>query len=187
MATGDLTTLAKVRAHLDIDVAFLDDDPLISQLVTSASAWLKNQLGDRDICSASYTEYFSGNCETMLLPAQYPVTAVATLTIDGEAIAARTAWDGSGYIIVDGISIKLVGYTTSVGVSNVVLAYTAGYTTVPADIDQAVIELVAWRYRERNRIGLTSTSVGGESVTFSQFAAPMSVKNVIDMHRRRGR
>lgn len=186
MATGDLTTLAKVRAHLGMDATFVTDDTLIGTLITAASAWLKKQLGDRDICSATYTEDFSGDGGTMIMPAQYPVTAVSALTIDGEAIAARLTWDGDGYVIVGGISIQLVGYTTSFGISNITLAYTAGYTTVPTDIDQAVIDLVAWRYRERNRIGQVSSSVGGELVTFSQFAAPMSVKNVIDVHRRRG-
>lgn len=187
MATGDLTTLAKVRTHLDLEVAFTTDDALLTQLVTAMSTWLKGQLGGRDIYSTTYTEYFSGCGETTLLPKQYPVTAVSALTIDGEVVPVRPTWDDVGYVIVDQIAIKLVGYTAGYGVSNVTLAYTAGYAAIPEDIDQAVIELVAWRYRERKRTGQVSANVAGESVTFSTFAAPQSVNAVIDRYRRRGR
>lgn len=184
MATGDLTTLAKVRTHLDLETAFTTDDTMISALVTTCSTWLKNQLGGRDIYSTTYTEYFSGAGECRLWPRQYPITAVSALTIDGDSVAVRATWDADGYVIKDQTSIELVGYTAGYGVNNVTLAYTAGYSTIPEDIDQATVELVAWRYRERKRIGQVSANVGGESVTFSTFAAPQSVNMVIDVYRR---
>lgn len=184
MATGDLTTLAKVRTHLDIETAFTTDDTLLTQLVTTCSTWFKNQLGGRDIYSASYTEYFSGCGQRVLFPRQWPITAVSSLVIDGETIVVRPTWDGDGYVIVDEHKLELVGYTAGHGTNNVTLAYTAGYASIPGDIDQAVIEVVAWRYRERKRIGQVSANVGGESITFSQYAAPLSVQAVIDVYRR---
>jgi hypothetical protein len=53
------------------------------------------------------------------------------------------------------------------GASNVYLEYVAGYDPIPSEIEQACIDLVSLRYRERDRIGLTSKSLAGESITFN--------------------
>jgi hypothetical protein len=67
---------------------------------------------------------------------------------------------------------------------NVVITYTAGYTTTPPDIAQACIELVARHYRERTRIGEVSKALGtGETVTFSQKDMSDSVKTLLSQYR----
>lgn len=184
MTAGDLTTLASVRTHLGMDVGFTADDTLLGTLITACSAWMRHQL-DRDIAAATYTaETSSGNDGTTLIPRHYPITSVTSLAVDGDAIPARPSVTEDGYVISGQLAIKLVGYTFADGIDNVVITYTAGFSTIPEDIAQACNELVAWRYKERNRIGQVSTSVGGESVTFSTFAAPQSVNLVLAAHRR---
>ncbi len=44
------------------------------------------------------------------------------------------------------------------------VSYTAGYATPPADISQAAAELVGEAFRRRDRIGLSSKSLGGQEV-----------------------
>jgi hypothetical protein len=51
-------------------------------------------------------------------------------------------------------------------VKSVLIEYTAGYATVPDDIEQACIEIAAMMYRDRRRdSGLASESLGDYSYT----------------------
>jgi len=51
-------------------------------------------------------------------------------------------------------------------VKSVLVEYTAGYATVPDDIEQACIEIAAMMYRDRRRdAGLASESLGDYSYT----------------------
>ena len=50
--------------------------------------------------------------------------------------------------------------------NNIYVSYSAGFASPPVDIEQACIELTAWRYRERDRIGQENKSINGESVSF---------------------
>lgn len=55
----------------------------------------------------------------------------------------------------------------------------------PADVRQAVIEWVAYKYRGREFIGQTSKNLNqGETVSFQQVDAPDSVKAVIERYKR---
>jgi hypothetical protein len=45
-----------------------------------------------------------------------------------------------------------------------VVTYTAGYDTPPADIAQAAVELVGEAFRRRDRIGISSKTLGGQEV-----------------------
>lgn len=59
------------------------------------------------------------------------------------------------------------------------------YSFIPADIEQVCIELVAERYRYRDRIGQTSKSLGGqETVAFSITDMPPYLKMALQPYRR---
>ena len=62
--------------------------------------------------------------------------------------------------------VILNGYCFGRGIANVELVYTAGFASVPPGVEQAVIDLVALRYRELDRIGMASQSVGGETTAY---------------------
>ena len=52
------------------------------------------------------------------------------------------------------------------GVRNIHIVYTAGYEVIPYDLQQACMEIVGLRYKERDRIGLQSKTLAGETVSF---------------------
>jgi hypothetical protein len=59
------------------------------------------------------------------------------------------------------------------------------YSYVPADIEQACIELVGERYRTRDRIGQTSKSLGGqETVSFSTKSMNDTVREMLQPFKR---
>src|SRR5579884_302346 len=172
MAYGDLCQLGDVKAWLSLGQNPLPnaDDALLSRLITAASRFIGSWLGRQVWPPAVWQEVRDGSGGNTLVFANFPVTAVSSLTIDGLAIPAAPAGGGfdAGYRFTETV-LSLTGYRFTRRQQNVIVTYTAGYAAVPDDISQACIELVALRYRERTRIGEVSKALaGGETVTFSQ-------------------
>jgi hypothetical protein len=181
MATGDLTTLANVKAWLSPPLATTTDDALLQRLVTAASQFIQVWL-DRTIAAQAYTETRDGHGGARLVLRNRPVTAVTSLVVDGVAIPPSTAPGAAGYRF-DDVSLGLVGHAFTRGFQNVVVGYTAGYAATPPDIEQACIALVALRYKERDRIGHVSKSLAGETVTFTQKDLPADVATLLAQYR----
>ena len=93
---------------------------------------------------------------------------------DGRATGYRV--HGDVVTLADDVFIR--------GVRNVAIVYRAGYATPPPEITQACIELAALRYRERERIGHASKSVGGETVAFVLDDMPAQTRTLLDRYRR---
>ena len=184
---ADLTTIDAVKEYLGIDAGSSADDALLTRLVTAASAFV-TQATNRVFTSTTFTETQSGTGYlTTIIPKQWPVTSVTSVTVDGTAIPARATVTGDGWVLADDV-IRLVGYTTTPGVSNIVIVYTAGLASVPTDIAQAVIELAAYRYKVKDRISIASKNLpAGEVISFVGYSASTaSVDAVIDAYRRPG-
>lgn len=158
MAAGDLTTLANAKLWLGITQS--TDDAQLSRLVTAASDFITSYC-NRSILSAAYVgEKYNGNGNKALVVRQWPIVSVQSLSINGLAVAASDLTFEDRVIYLNGSQILVVGQ------ANVLVSYTAGYAVVPPAIEQACIDLVALKYRERDRIGHVSKSLAGETVTF---------------------
>jgi hypothetical protein len=204
-SAGDLTSLARVKLLLKETGS--SADTLLSLLISTASADFK-QATKRDILFASYSEVRDGNGTKAMEPRQYPVVAVTLVKVDETEIPAQPAYTSGqtppyGWVVVDdrieiesgwacGLPLpadSFVGETQPArfrrGNGNVTLEYTAGYVTVPADIDLAVAMWVAYRYKETDHIGQRSKSLdGGGTVAYLTDDAPASVQAVIARHSR---
>ena len=184
MAFGDLTTLADVKAWLQTGQSTFPatDDALLVNLVTAASHYIQTWL-NRQIALADYLEVRDGTGGRRMQFACFPVSAVFSLAIDGQAIPPATSTCAAGYSFSQ-TQLSVRGYTFGRGAQNVIMAYTAGYPTTPPEIAQACIELVSLRYRERSRMGEVSKSVGGaDSVTYSQKDLSDGIKTLLQQYR----
>lgn len=161
MAAGDLTDLPTVKAWLGVTSSAFDAQ--LGGLITAVSSFVTNYLG-RQILSASYAETYRGNGQTVLLLRNFPVTAVASVAFAGRTITlqADPVALTSG-ILFDDRALTLVGDRFPIGLP-VVVDYTAGYVEAPADVMQATVELVGEAFRRRDRIGLSSKTLGGQEV-----------------------
>ena len=174
MAVTDLTTLANVKAYLGL--AGASDDALITRMITGLSGVAEAWMG-RPILSFAYNELRNGSGSRRLAMTNYPVTSVTELLINTLAIPAAPDAVSPGYRF-DERFLYLNGYRFCHGMANVNVAYVAGYATVPPELEQAVIELIAAKYRERERIGHQSKSLAGEATTFIVKDLPDAVKSV---------
>jgi hypothetical protein len=186
MMFGDLTTLAAVKAWLQTGQnAFPDtDDALLCRLITAASQFVQTWL-QRQIAPSDWQEVRDGSGGQRLAFANFPVTAVLSLTIDGLAIPPAPAGGGftAGYVFTP-TELALRGYVFTRRAQNVIVTYTAGYAQTPPDVAQACIELVCQRYRERTHIGEAARAVGGgEIVTYSAADMSADVKLLLAQYR----
>ena len=114
---------------------------------------------------------------------EYPVTAVSSVTVGLTSIPMSSGYGQPGYAF-DSRGVTLTGYCFDRDIMNVTINYTAGYATVPLELEQACIELISLRYRERDRIGHTSKSIQGETTAFMVKDMPPSVLTILNNYKK---
>jgi hypothetical protein len=197
MAFSDLTTLADVRAWLTTAAKPLPntDDALLSRLITAASQYMQTWLA-RNIVSTDYEEIRDGTGNQQFVFANTPVSAVLSVVVAGQVIppvppvsatpVATVGWYGgpAGYLFSP-TKLVIQGFFVPRQPLCVQLQYTAGYPTVPEDLAQACIEMVANRYRtERDHPGIVSTVMQPQTtVSYSQKDMSDSVKTILWKYR----
>jgi len=175
-----LATLADVKTYLDITTT--DEDGRIPTLLAAAESQVI-QYVSHDPEGGTRTDRVNGNSGVYMVPLGYPLLSVNSLTIDSIAIPAESG-NKPGYYIMNG-AVWLSGqYTFSRGIGNVVLSYQDGYSTIPAVFKKAVIELTATRLKEIERLGVSSKSVGTESISYAAKEMPASIKGYLDQFRK---
>jgi Phage gp6-like head-tail connector protein len=160
-----LATVDDVRKFLSLNAS--QDEDLLQRLVDGASAFVLAYMNRTSIEVETYTETYDGSGSQTLCPNNFPIKSVASLSINNNAILAATTYHSAGFKH-DTIRIILQGHRFTPGLMNVAVTYDAGYDTLPADLTQAVVEIVAEKYQRRLRMGVTSKSIGQESISYSQ-------------------
>lgn len=177
---ADITTVANAKSWLGITGA--SDDALLARLVSSASDFIQAWL-NRQIASQVYVDTWDGGGGKKYSTAAYPISAVSGVVVDGIAIPQSTGSSVPGWV-ASKTQIALIGYRFSEGVQNCTATYTAGYATTPTEIEQACIELVGLRYRNRDRIGLNSKGANGETTSYSQIDLSGAITDALNQYRK---
>lgn len=187
-----IVDLADVRLFHEINA---NDESAADALLTVADKWVKTYIGTA-IESASYTERLSGDGTPLLKPRHWPITAVTTLTVDEDSwstLLSTNATDSDEEVFLPAHGLWLEARYGSVfpsGVGNVVIVYTAGYTsaTMPADLKHATTTLVHLLLSERTKVGQGSRTIGPESI--NQILRDPNeygiIKDTLNHYRRRG-
>jgi hypothetical protein len=156
---------------------------MLTRLIADATGFLAQWLS-RDIISTSYTQKLDGKGGDEVVLSNYPVTAVSLVKIDGVAIDLAILTTDKGYNF-DEHSIYLTGgLAFSKGKRNIQVSYTAGFATVPAELEQVAIDLISIKYRERDRIGLDSKALAGETTSFATRDMPNRARAILDQYRK---
>ena len=151
------------------------------RMIDAASVTIESYCS-RVFLSASYTETRDGTGNRKLCLDNFPVTSVTAVTVNGQSIPPRPSAIGYGFTF-DDLVVKLTGYRFEQGLDNVVIQYVAGLPAVPDDIDMACCEAVTLRYKSLDRLGVSSKSLAGESISFSTSDFSESVRRVLDQYR----
>lgn len=187
-----LAGLADVKTWLSVTTNA--DDTLLTGLIAAGSAMILQYLNRPSILSRSISEKYSGVGGTRMVLRSWPVTAIASLSIDGVAVSAAASPTANGYLasdLYDGVGpgaiceIALNSAAFTRGRFNVAVTYTAGYAAVPSDVKQACVELCGEVYKYRPRIGEISRALpgGGGTATFSIVDLSPRVKMMLSSYR----
>ena len=177
---SDLTTVANLEAWMGLTNVQAPVPDQLQRLITATSGWIQNYIS-RTIRNLSYNETRDGTGGTRLVLRNVPVTAVASVVINGQTIPPSPGYGQPGYIFSE-TAIVLRGYTFTMDSGNVQISYTAGYATTPGEMEQACLELCSLRWKERDRIGHASKTINGETVTFIVADMPESVKTMLSQY-----
>lgn len=175
---ADLTTVEAVKQFMGkADAA---DDALLASMVAAYSQWVRS-FTNRDFNVAAYDIWRSGrDSDVMMLP-QWPIQSVEQVVIEGRVIPPASSFGAYGYRF-DERQIVLSGARFPIGAMNVNIKFTAGFAVIPADIAQAVNELVSLRYKMRDKQEWVSKSLASETVTLNQRDMPASVATILKQY-----
>jgi uncharacterized phiE125 gp8 family phage protein len=185
--------VAVADARTVLKIAGSSEDTVLADLINRASA-LASKYAGRQLVSTQRTEYYDGDGDRQLILNHRPVTAVASVYIDGlRTFGADTLVDSAADLITDGAAGILElwnnGGSFTKGRANVKVTYTAGYvagSTVPHDLEEAVLLIVQHHYKriyQDGRIGLQSETLDDRTLTYSQDAIPPKAKMILERYR----
>ncbi|MBI4831799.1 MAG: phage head-tail connector protein [Candidatus Lindowbacteria bacterium] len=177
----DLTTLQDVKEYLDIGADETTFDSLLGRLITASSRQIEAYC-NRIFEIKSYSECYDGNASDILFLSNTPIVTVTSLAIDGEAVEADEFKVYDDYV-------RLVSRLFTPGELNVSVAYSAGLFDAgtgspPADLEDACIQLVAFKFNVRGADGLTDRRANQTAEGFAGAAIPLSVALILDKYRR---
>jgi len=173
-----LITVAQAKEYLKISNS--DNDNVIEAMVESATRRTEDYCSSRWVIR-EIVETHVGDGGKYLYLYRMPITAVASITIDGTAY--------TGY--EERLSIGML-YGVWTALTEIIVTYSAGYiadiTTAVANVPDAVIavmQAVAIWYN--NRLGATSENIGGiGSIAYGMdLELPDSVKAKLSSLRKR--
>lgn len=176
MAAREFCTVSEAKQYMGLVVD--TDDGLIARLILAATEWIENYTS-RHFLADNYTERRNGTGGQLFMLANRPVLSVSAVQIGSPNMAALSLVLNRDYFITESGLQRPCGWVR--GLSNVYVAYRAGYEVLPWEINDACIQIVAWRYKEGRRIAEQTKSIGGnETISYQTIPVPNAVKKSLD-------
>lgn len=173
----DFASLDDVRAWLNFTANNTANDGDLSRLITACSLAMLRFM-QRDIVQQTRTDTFNGNGGPVQALRAGPVARVKSVVVNNLPL-------DSGDFTCDDFAVYLLnGRRFPRGLQNVQVTYVAGYDSVPVDLQQACIETVGLRWRERDRIGQSSKAMQGETTAFTITDFPPQVLTLMRSYQR---
>ena len=187
---NQLISLIDVKDVIGIDQAENANNEKLERMINAAS-WFCNNYTHRKLKSRALTEYYSGDGTNTLLTNEYPITVLTSIYDDlARAYGADTLIDSGDLVIVpDGLAYSIVydGGAFLPGVRNLKVTYTAGYVTIPYDLQEAALELCAfyWDNFESKLFGKVAITLADGSIRQETTNIPRSVLKILDLYKRK--
>jgi hypothetical protein len=165
----NLTTVARVLAQLSTSDTSQNTE--IGRVINEVSALIMLELNNRSF-TANVTEVYDGAAGSTIFLRNRPVTAISGLTVNyGRQTISPSVAGAFGYVFNEN-TITIIGGKFGKAPGHVSVSYTYGYSTTGREqkvLERICIEEVAYRWKNRDHIGVSSVSSGGTmSTTYVQ-------------------
>jgi hypothetical protein len=180
-------------------------DKQIERLINSISSWV-SKYTNRKFIADTYSEFYKGSGRQRLVLNQYPINSVTSVKVDSASYTAGTDYVTSDSTYLEqGILFRDTGWiwygylTGLVGdltgpVDNIGVVYSAGYTltpesakTIPWDIEQAVLSMIADAYGEQQdgTVGLKQLTQGRLTYVWSDDQLVKQYSSILDAYAKK--
>jgi len=172
------------RLEADMGPLDIDDYAVAIRLINAVSA-RANTITRRKLKGRTYSDVtLDGTGSDLILLPQYPVTAVSEVKVDSaRAFGAATVVDTDDWEY-DGDTGELFIWTKTPKVRRCVrVSYTAGYVTVPDDLQYAIVEAVAYSWKQLSSKTIGTRSITGDGITTQyEIDIPIPAMRVIESY-----
>jgi hypothetical protein len=162
-----LATIDQLKEYVG-DIAIDKDDALLTRLIDAASSVIESYCC-RSFESTVYTnEVHDGTGTDTINLKHYPIISLASVLEGGSVLSTGSTGYGSADVIVyanEG-QLRRPYWTWLSYPAWYSFTYTAGYTTVPAAIVQACLELAALMLRGKEHVGISQKTSGVQTFTY---------------------
>jgi hypothetical protein len=188
--TYALTNLSKVKGFLDIDDT--DNDDLFNDLINSISDFIENYCGRRFLSTvyavtpADTAEYFDGDdIEEDIYLKNFPITALSKVEYNNGSFSAPDwkEYDADRYSYDKNSGIINFPCGVINGKQNIRVSYTAGYATIPHDLELAANKLIAKSFNKRKSEGVTGEGAGGANINWGDFVSE-DIKAILEKYQK---
>lgn len=192
--------LSDVKATLEITSD--DQDDLLSRWILAVTKYVERKTR-RQFSTAVETRLFDGTDKGRLTTDDFQsMTAVSLLNPDGTSYRdfnvttelkaePYNSQPKTGLVILNNVSenpFRTLGrspYIFPRGIANISITATWGsYATVPEDLEDLGIKLIAAKLNKKRTQGIASASIGGESVTFKDSDLDETMKETLALYKR---
>jgi len=175
-----LTTLGSVKTYLGISDS--SRDTLLESLINSASALVEKYTGRYFVVRAAIAELHDGEagCENIKLK-YYPVTAVASVKVDGVTA------DASLYSVDKEAGLVRMSGGWSRGEQNVEVVYSAGMAAATADVPgdlQLACQMLVSLFFNRRDASVERQTLGDYSISYAanERGLPLTVAAMLERY-----
>lgn len=170
LALTDLTTF-KVYAGITDSLS----DAKITAMIPAISLAIANYC-NRIFDVNTYSEVRSGSGKPRMHLVNYPIQSLIAVTICGNVqtlLADPTDTQDDGVRFIPGTRVIYINNGCfDRGEYNVVINYSAGFASVPSDLELAANMYLQFQLKQPAQAGVSSKTLGPENVTFDKAAAP---------------
>lgn len=185
MADIDLCTVEEVMSFGNF-TSKEPDNVIIESLITQVSKVFANYCGKEQFQSKVYTEQYDGEGNNLLFLNNVPVISVTSIHDDEDWVFdAAHLIDATTYTVVNNIYVALKSTVFSIGTQNIKVVYTAGYSTIPEDVNLSCIKEVVREFNRRLEGDVTARTLNDGSISYTEKGLMKSTKDILDNYIKR--
>lgn len=184
-----LCTVDEIKEFLDITKSSSHDD-LIDRLINVGTTFIENYCGRVFEETEYLAEYHDGGIRNLFVK-NPPISSEADFNVWSDPDRDFTSDDlipSTDYGIYYNAGIAEFEYKLLTGKRSVKVQYTGGFSIIPADITQVVIELVGRKYKEgiKAQSGVQTRTLPDGSAVYSLQSLLPWAKDVLDYYTIKG-
>ena len=187
LLTYAVVSLENVKSFLGITND--SQNELLKLLINQSTEFIESATNRRIKETVHTYEKFDGNGEKEIQLKEYPIIIPPNVILQkNNAIDNSDDWetiDATDYFIDTDTGILRMNSKFCRGKNNYRATYTAGYSTVPYDLQYVSMSVISETLNRRKSMGISSERLGDHQISFvSAVESDPKLKNILDKYRK---